>query len=120
MDVTRPGMWFEDKELMLGILLEERSSRWIAQMMLGQYRRPLVAPTSPQSNGVRCNVVVIAVKMGFTASPACRRVNGSRQASGKVVKHIEAWDVEPGKVVRQLLKPSSRVPPTNGKPPSRL
>eukprot|EP00884_Botryococcus_braunii_P014047 jgi/Botrbrau1/22643/Bobra.176_1s0065.1 len=30
--------------------------------------------------------------------------------TGKVVKHIESWDIEPGKVVRQLLKPASRVP----------
>ncbi|KAK9845753.1 hypothetical protein WJX81_001436 [Elliptochloris bilobata] len=30
--------------------------------------------------------------------------------SGRVVKHIEAWHVEPGRVVRSLLRPSSRVP----------
>ncbi len=27
-----------------------------------------------------------------------------------MVKHIEAWDVEPGRVVRSLIRPSSRVP----------
>lgn len=32
------------------------------------------------------------------------------EATGKVVKHIESWDVEPGKVVRNLLKPSARMP----------
>jgi hypothetical protein len=32
------------------------------------------------------------------------------QATGKVVKHIESWDVEPGKVVRQLLKPAAKTP----------
>lgn len=33
-------------------------------------------------------------------------------ASGLVVEHIESWDVEPAKVVRQLLKPSAKVPGT--------
>ena len=33
-------------------------------------------------------------------------------ASGLVVKHIESWDVEPGRVVRQLLKPTAQVPST--------
>ena len=32
------------------------------------------------------------------------------QESGRVVKHIEAWDVEPGRVVRSLIRPSLRVP----------
>ncbi len=32
------------------------------------------------------------------------------QETGRVVKHIEDWDVEPGKVIRSLLKPSARVP----------
>ena len=27
-----------------------------------------------------------------------------------MVKHIESWDVEPGKVVQQLLKPASKSP----------
>jgi hypothetical protein len=27
-----------------------------------------------------------------------------------VVKHIEAWDVEPGPVVRSLIRPSARMP----------
>lgn len=27
-----------------------------------------------------------------------------------MVKHIESWDVEPGKVVQQLLKPASNSP----------
>lgn len=31
------------------------------------------------------------------------------QATNLVVKHIEAWDVEPAKVVRSLLKPSAKV-----------
>jgi len=29
-----------------------------------------------------------------------------------VVKHIESWDVEPGRVVKQLLKPSAKIPAT--------
>lgn len=33
--------------------------------------------------------------------------------SGLVVEHIESWDVEPGKVLRSLLKPSSKVPTNN-------
>ena len=32
------------------------------------------------------------------------------QETGRVVKHIESWDVEPGKVVQQLLKPASSMP----------
>lgn len=32
--------------------------------------------------------------------------------TGLVVKHIESWDVEPARVVRQLLKPSAKVPAT--------
>ena len=32
------------------------------------------------------------------------------QTTGKVVKHVERWDVEPGKVVKQLLVPSSKIP----------
>lgn len=27
-----------------------------------------------------------------------------------MVKHIEAWDVEPGRVVRSLIRPSARMP----------
>ena len=34
------------------------------------------------------------------------------QDTGLVVKHIESWDVEPARVVRQLLKPSASVPAT--------
>lgn len=34
------------------------------------------------------------------------------QDTGKVVKHIEAWDVEPGAVVRSLIRPSARMPTT--------
>jgi hypothetical protein len=30
--------------------------------------------------------------------------------TGRVCKHIEAWDVQPGRVVRELLRPSSKVP----------
>ena len=30
--------------------------------------------------------------------------------TGKVVKHIERWDVEPAKVVKQLLVPASKLP----------
>ncbi|GMH39780.1 hypothetical protein BSKO_07678 [Bryopsis sp. KO-2023] len=30
--------------------------------------------------------------------------------TNKVVKHIEDWDVEPSRVVKELLKPASRVP----------
>ena len=29
-----------------------------------------------------------------------------------MVKHIEAWDVEPGAVVRSLIRPSARMPTT--------
>ena len=32
------------------------------------------------------------------------------QETGLVVKHLEEWDAEPGKVVRSLIKPSSRTP----------
>lgn len=32
--------------------------------------------------------------------------------SGLVTKHIESWDVEPARVLRQLLKPSAKVPAT--------
>lgn len=32
------------------------------------------------------------------------------QVTGLVVDHIESWDVEPGKVLRGLLKPSAAVP----------
>ena len=28
------------------------------------------------------------------------------------MRHIEAWDVEPGKVVAQLFKPAAKVPTT--------
>ena len=31
-------------------------------------------------------------------------------ATGKVVRHVERWDVQPGKVVSQLLVPSSKIP----------
>ena len=37
---------------------------------------------------------------------------GVPQDTGKVVKHIEAWDVEPGAVVRSLIRPSARMPTT--------
>lgn len=32
------------------------------------------------------------------------------RATGKVVKHIERWDVEPAKVLKQLLVPASKLP----------
>jgi hypothetical protein len=32
------------------------------------------------------------------------------KSTGKVVKHIERWDVEPAKVVKQLLVPASKLP----------
>ena len=32
------------------------------------------------------------------------------QETGRVVKHIEMWDVEPGKVLKRLLKPAARTP----------
>lgn len=35
------------------------------------------------------------------------------QETGRVVKHIESWDVEPGAVVKSLLKPSARIPSNN-------
>jgi len=31
-------------------------------------------------------------------------------ASGRVVRHVEAWDVEPSKVVAQLFRPAAKVP----------
>ena len=31
-------------------------------------------------------------------------------AGGRVVQHIERWDIEPGKVVRQLLRPAAKEP----------
>ena len=31
-------------------------------------------------------------------------------STGKVVRHVERWDVRPGKVVKQLLLPSSKIP----------
>lgn len=34
------------------------------------------------------------------------------QESGRVSKHIESWDVEPGKVLKRLLKPTARMPTT--------
>ena len=32
------------------------------------------------------------------------------QETGLVVKHIESWNVEPGAVVKSLLKPSAKKP----------
>lgn len=32
------------------------------------------------------------------------------ESTGKVIEHIEDWDIEPGKVVRDLLRPSSKTP----------
>ena len=32
------------------------------------------------------------------------------QETGRVVEHIESWDVEPAAVVKSLLRPSSRAP----------
>mmetsp|Transcript_35916 Transcript_35916/g.49845 ORF Transcript_35916/g.49845 Transcript_35916/m.49845 type:complete len:322 (+) Transcript_35916:78-1043(+) len=32
------------------------------------------------------------------------------ESSGRVIKHIERWDVDPGTVVKQLLKPAARFP----------
>lgn len=32
------------------------------------------------------------------------------QETGRVVKHIERWDVEPTRVLQQLLKPANRKP----------
>lgn len=34
------------------------------------------------------------------------------QESGRVSKHIESWDVEPGRVLKRLLKPTAREPTT--------
>ena len=31
-------------------------------------------------------------------------------ATGLVVRHIEAWDIQPKAVVQQLLRPSAKVP----------
>lgn len=30
-----------------------------------------------------------------------------------MIKHIESWDIEPGKVVKQLLRPASSSPTNN-------
>lgn len=40
--------------------------------------------------------------------------------NNRVVKHIEAWDVDPARVVRSLLKPSAKVgrPPALGRQPN--
>src|SRR5689334_250411 len=38
--------------------------------------------------------------------PVCSWV----QSTGLVVEHIERWDVEPGRVLRQLLRPAAPVP----------
>ena len=32
------------------------------------------------------------------------------QDTGRVVKHLEEWDVEPGRVLKRLLRPASRMP----------
>lgn len=32
------------------------------------------------------------------------------QETGRVVKHIEMWDVEPGKVLKRLIRPAARTP----------
>ena len=32
------------------------------------------------------------------------------QETGRVVKHIEMWDVEPAKVLKRLIRPASRTP----------
>ena len=32
------------------------------------------------------------------------------QETGRVEKHIEMWDVEPGRVLKRLLKPASKTP----------
>jgi hypothetical protein len=32
------------------------------------------------------------------------------QETGRVVKHIESWDVQPGKVLLQLVKPANKSP----------
>lgn len=32
------------------------------------------------------------------------------QETGRVIEHIESWDVEPAAVVKSLLRPSSRAP----------
>jgi hypothetical protein len=31
-------------------------------------------------------------------------------ATGRVVEHLEEWDIEPGKVVKSLLKPAAAIP----------
>ena len=42
---------------------------------------------------------------------ACFEIGGlSIQDTGKVIKHIERWDVEPWPVVKQLLRPARRNP----------
>lgn len=46
--------------------------------------------------------------------PALAASGGTRhvidEETNSVVKHIERWDVEPGKVLKQLLKPASKIP----------
>jgi hypothetical protein len=44
----------------------------------------------------------------LAASGGTTHVLDSR--TNKVVKHIERWDVEPSKVLKQLLKPASKIP----------
>ena len=46
--------------------------------------------------------------------PALAASGGTRhvidEETNSVVKHIERWDIEPGKVLKQLLKPASKIP----------
>jgi len=46
--------------------------------------------------------------------PALAASGGTRhvidEETNSVVRHIERWDIEPGKVLKQLLKPASKIP----------
>jgi hypothetical protein len=61
-----------------------------------------------------------AILAGLPWRPVLAAAGGTTfvfdDASGRVVEHIEEWDVEPARVVRQLLKPSAKVPATQVSP----
>ncbi len=49
-------------------------------------------------------------RAGAAGRRAAASAHAPAQDSGRVVKHIEAWDVDPGRVVRSLLRPAARMP----------
>ncbi|EFN57785.1 hypothetical protein CHLNCDRAFT_143130 [Chlorella variabilis] len=53
-----------------------------------------------------------ATLSGLPWKPLLAAAGGTTFATGRVCKHIESWDIEPARVLRQLLKPSAKVPAT--------